>query len=563
MACDVINSWTFTGLVGAFLDLFIAYILLCGSAVAYFASKILGLFGLSLPCPCNGLFGYRNKNICVQSKLVNDPSIKISSVQSSVMRKIPFDSIWKGFYRGGGEEEDADFEKWRNCDIEMGGEASSSSWHEKGSFVSIPKGPWGCLRRRERSGNNFDGNSSFLYDPFVGSNLNFSASVDGKLETLASTTSINSQDGKESLKELKQRSPPVFEIDDEPFAVAKKELAVVESQCGSDKNSIRVLEQALDEEHAGRTALYLELEKERIAASTAADEAMAMILRLQEEKAAIEMEAKQYQRMIEEKAAFDAEEMNILKEILLRREREKLFLEKEVEAYKQMFFDKDQSDTDVYDMTASQEQITSYVEPVLMLEQFPQSILSSNQSLDFGKELLIPVLSEDAGINRNVLDVHVVNEDSENRKDNKSVTSTSDGLESEPCRKRNSSDRSGGLPPLAPSQVKSLPLISRRNSMSAFDYEKYKIDNEVGLLRERLRIIQHGREKLNIPTCPKEREQSQKQTMENIANQLREIRQLSVPGKALRQASLPSPSSKVMSKKRHRQGAPLGAMKSN
>ncbi|KAE8658446.1 Ankyrin repeat-containing protein, putative isoform 1 [Hibiscus syriacus] len=578
MACDVINSWTFTGLVGAFLDLFIAYILLCGSAVAYFASKILGLFGLSLPCPCNGLFGYRNKNICVQSKLVNDPSIKISSVQSSVMRKIPFDSIWKGFYRGGGEEEDADFEKWRNCDIEMGGEASSSSWHEKGSFVSIPKGPWGCLRRRERSGNNFDGNSSFLYDPFVGSNLNFSASVDGKLETLASTTSINSQDGKESLKELKQRSPPVFEIDDEPFAVAKKELAVVESQCGSDKNSIRVLEQALDEEHAGRTALYLELEKERIAASTAADEAMAMILRLQEEKAAIEMEAKQYQRMIEEKAAFDAEEMNILKEILLRREREKLFLEKEVEAYKQMFFDKDQSDTDVYDMTASQEQITSYVEPVLMLEQFPQSILSSNQSLDFGKELLIPVLSEDegsmnstiekehkhpskndyknlldeeiirplvdSGINRNVLDVHVVNEDSENRKDNKSVTSTSDGLESEPCRKRNSSDRSGGLPPLAPSQVKSLPLISRRNSMSAFDYEKYKIDNEVGLLRERLRIIQHGREKLNIPTCPKEREQSQKQTMENIANQLREIRQLSVPGKALRQASLPSPSSK-------------------
>ncbi|XP_039037797.1 myosin-binding protein 3-like [Hibiscus syriacus] len=599
MACEVINSWTFTGLVGAFLDLFIAYTLLCGSAVAYFASKILGLFGLSLPCPCNGFFGYRYNNICVQSKLLNDPSIKISSVQSSAMRKIPFDSIRNGFHRGGGEEEeDGNLEKWRNCDIEMGGgEASSSSWHEKGSFVSIPMGPLGGLRRREKSTNDFDGKSSFLYDPFVGSNLNSSAGVGGKLETMASTTSIHSEDGKESLKELKQRSPLIFEIVDEPFAVAKKELAVVESQCaGDDKNAIRVLEQALDEEHAGRTALYSELEKERIAASTAADEAMAMILRLQEEKAAMEMEAKQYQRMIEEKAAFDAEEMNILKEILLRREREKLFLEKEVEAYKKMFFDKDQSDTDVYDMAASQEQMTSYEEPVLMLEQFPQSILSSNQSLDFGKQLLIPVLGEeagsmsstiekehkhpskndnenlldeeiiqplvDSGIGRNILDVHVVNEDSENRKDNKSVTSTIDGLETEPCRKRNSSDRSGGLPPLDPSRVKSLPSISRRNSMSSFDYEKYKIDNEVGLLRERLRIIQHGREKLNIPTCLKEREQSQMQLMENIASQLQEIRQLSVPGKALRQASLPPPSSKVMSKKRHRQAAPLGAMKS-
>ncbi|KAI8012261.1 putative myosin-binding protein 6 [Camellia lanceoleosa] len=59
---------------------------------------------------------------------------------------------------------------------------------------------------------------------------------------------------------------------------------------GNEKNAIRILEQAL-EEHA---ALYLELEKERSAAATAADEAMAIILRLQDEKASIEMEAWQY-----------------------------------------------------------------------------------------------------------------------------------------------------------------------------------------------------------------------------------------------------------------------------
>ncbi|OAY32812.1 hypothetical protein MANES_13G047500v8 [Manihot esculenta] len=110
------------------------------------------------------------------------------------------------------------------------------------------------------------------------------------------------------------------------------------SSAGNDANAIRVLEQALKEEKAARAALYQELDKERAAAATAADEAMAMILRLQEDKASIEMEARQYHRVIEEKCAYDEEEMNILKEIIVRREREILFLEKEVEAYEQMNF---------------------------------------------------------------------------------------------------------------------------------------------------------------------------------------------------------------------------------
>ncbi|KAL6975185.1 hypothetical protein U1Q18_023980 [Sarracenia purpurea var. burkii] len=66
---------------------------------------------------------------------------------------------------------------------------------------------------------------------------------------------------------------------------------------------------ALEEEHVALAAIYLDLE-ERSAATTAADEAMAMILRLQEEEASIEMEARQYQRIIEEKFAYDAEEMS-------------------------------------------------------------------------------------------------------------------------------------------------------------------------------------------------------------------------------------------------------------
>ncbi|CAL5337211.1 unnamed protein product [Camellia sinensis] len=104
---------------------------------------------------------------------------------------------------------------------------------------------------------------------------------------------------------------------------------------GNERNAIRILEQALEEEHAARAALYLELEKEGSAAATAADEAMAIILRLQDEKVSIEMEAWQYQRIIEEKSTCDAEEMNICKEILVRRQKEKHFLGREVEAYRE------------------------------------------------------------------------------------------------------------------------------------------------------------------------------------------------------------------------------------
>lgn len=94
MACQVMHSWTFIGLVGAFLDLAIAYLLLCASTLAFFTSKFLGFFGLSLPCPCNGLFGSSYSNYCVQRFLVDYPVESVSSVQLSVKSKFPFDSIW-------------------------------------------------------------------------------------------------------------------------------------------------------------------------------------------------------------------------------------------------------------------------------------------------------------------------------------------------------------------------------------------------------------------------------------------------------------------------------------
>ncbi|CAK9216624.1 unnamed protein product [Sphagnum troendelagicum] len=57
---------------------------------------------------------------------------------------------------------------------------------------------------------------------------------------------------------------------------------------------------------------------------------MAMITRLQEEKALVQMEARQYQRMVEEKTMYDQEAMEVLKEVIARHEEEKNELEEEI-----------------------------------------------------------------------------------------------------------------------------------------------------------------------------------------------------------------------------------------
>ncbi|KAE8714551.1 hypothetical protein F3Y22_tig00110195pilonHSYRG00175 [Hibiscus syriacus] len=551
MACNEMNSWTFAGLVGAFLDLSIAYLFLCGSTLVYLASKFLGLFGLSLPV--NGLFGYLEKKKCIQAMLVHNPSLKISPVQYSIMKKLPF-------YE---EEEEDDY--WKNGN--------------KGSFGSIHK--WRGRHRRSKR-NAGAGHSGNVLSSATPTALNSSATF-SKLAndvTEDSMASVNSEDGRGTAKEIELSKQ----------AMAIKRSASNQDFNGSDKNTLRVLGQALDEEHATCAALYIELEKERSAAASAADEAMAMILRLQEEKAAIEMEAKQYRRTIEAKSAYDAEEMNILKEIMIRREREKYFLEKEVEACMQMFYRKEQleAEADTYDITVMHERGTSSEEQgPLPVQQFNLQIAeldgaagflsssiekneanifrSDDENLNHQERHVdektingtgVEEKRCDSGFDCRVIDVHVISgasnvnsKQGEKRIEKKAIGVTSNESKTsnnqtyiEPCMKRNSLDRSEGLPPLGPSQPKSM----HRKSRSAFDYERSKIDNEVGWLRERLKIVQLGKEKLNFPAGHRENEQVELQILEDIVSQLREIRQLTEPGKALRQAYLPPLSSKVL-----------------
>lgn len=362
---------------------------------------------------------------------------------------------------------------------------------------------------------------------------------------------------------------------------------------GMTQKTIEILEQVVAEERAVRAALALELEKERNAAASAADEALGMILRLQEEKASIEMEARQYQRMIEEKSAFDAEEMSILKEILLRREREKHFLEKEVDTYRQMFLEIDQplpntpdskpaqikrsqtpqqitelwDDMETADVSSGFEIFTSQMDGRLLalgnksvlpvdydnadsskhgqvdydevngVDQNLECDQSRSEGLNVHHEIAKLMndvepkqrkegtsfpepasrssnlsdskkLGEDShDIDCHVHDIHVVTD--EDNKAQLNVPSDHAIRDLKLDRSQSVSDTSYGLPPAFPPGKRNMSPNMRRNSMSAVDYERLKIESEVGLLRGRLRAVQKGREKISFSS--KEQSKSQVQ----------------------------------------------------
>ncbi|KAJ3685889.1 hypothetical protein LUZ61_015053 [Rhynchospora tenuis] len=83
--------------------------------------------------------------------------------------------------------------------------------------------------------------------------------------------------------------------------------------------------------------LSAELEEERSAAESAANEAMAMILKLQREKAEAQMEARQFKRFAEEKMAHDNDELSSLEDLLLRREEALQSLSAKLYVYRMKF----------------------------------------------------------------------------------------------------------------------------------------------------------------------------------------------------------------------------------
>lgn len=94
------------------------------------------------------------------------------------------------------------------------------------------------------------------------------------------------------------------------------------------------LREALARHQLTVAELCAELEEERAASSSAASEAMAMILRLQREKAEVQMEARQFKRFAEEKMAHDQQELLILEDLVYKREQALQALTCQLRAYR-------------------------------------------------------------------------------------------------------------------------------------------------------------------------------------------------------------------------------------
>lgn len=141
------------------------------------------------------------------------------------------------------------------------------------------------------------------------------------LSTGPSTTWIRSV--KRKYDELDSNNPfAILGLDN--FSVIRVQ---VENECNALREMVGSQKQSIQD-------LYTELEEERNASSSAASEAMSMILRLQREKAEIQMEARQFKRFAEEKMAHDQQELAAFEDLLYKREQALESLTCEVQAYK-------------------------------------------------------------------------------------------------------------------------------------------------------------------------------------------------------------------------------------
>lgn len=103
-----------------------------------------------------------------------------------------------------------------------------------------------------------------------------------------------------------------------------------ENECYSTEDEefdVTGLRKSVKTERKKANEAQTELEKERMAAASAAEEAMTMILRLQSEKSCVEMQANQYRRMAEQKQQYDEAIIQSLQWIVMKHESERSLLE--------------------------------------------------------------------------------------------------------------------------------------------------------------------------------------------------------------------------------------------
>ncbi|CAA7054079.1 unnamed protein product [Microthlaspi erraticum] len=529
MPCLDTQNWNVTGLIGAFLNLAIAYFLLCTSLFVHLALRFLGFLGLSLPRFHNGRFDDANMRKCFQ----DCASERISAVDRSVRSKVPFCSVtsdddsnrfveMKLVRKNTGdisnarvkdETEDVSREEQNviNNKAGLGGLNLMTVQGTKGKRFVTRRTRNGLKSHRRcrmdcgtlRSVSSSEAFDESIRNPLVQPCDVFIRAKNERFSNDDRKGFLSLSDGVKATERINLSHWPEFEktvpVNEPVNANASAEKYFVRNV---EEKSVSVLEELLKEERAARAAICVELDKERSAAASAADEAMAMIHRLQDEKAATEMEAMQFQRMVEEKSTFDAEEMVILKDILIRREREKHFLEKEVEAYRELLVEADELECS----STRQENLPEGKEKTAKPTDSQERRALLVQELDVpcreeeNRDKTLDLYKSDSEVAYSrVRDVHMVKEETENVGKKKNLDESSVGKPEESLQGNGIivSGIARKLPPLCRPRRKSLSSSgSRRKSMSAVDYERLKIENEVELLRERLKAVQEEREEL-------------------------------------------------------------------
>ncbi|MED6131117.1 hypothetical protein PIB30_007090 [Stylosanthes scabra] len=105
------------------------------------------------------------------------------------------------------------------------------------------------------------------------------------------------------------------------------------------ESAVDRLKRQVDHDRKLMSALYKELEEERNASAVAANQALAMITRLQEEKAALHMEALQYLRVMDEQSEYDTEALQKANDAIAEKDKVIEKLESKLDFYRKKFPD--------------------------------------------------------------------------------------------------------------------------------------------------------------------------------------------------------------------------------
>ncbi|KAG2703956.1 hypothetical protein I3760_06G160600 [Carya illinoinensis] len=132
-------------------------------------------------------------------------------------------------------------------------------------------------------------------------------------------------------------SREVLDSDDDVKAkdVLEEDDEEKDSYAEDEEFDVMALRKLVKIERQRADAAYAELEKERMAAASAAEETMTMILRLQSEKSSTEMQANQYRRLAEQKQQYDLEVIQSLQWIVMQHESCRSLLEDQLRLCRQ------------------------------------------------------------------------------------------------------------------------------------------------------------------------------------------------------------------------------------